>query len=208
LKKEEYFDVIYEIKEKLKRIEYMRKDSDVSPEEIFSLVISASDMKSSVSKYGEMVDDILALMESYKEYNNGNSKIINVGLIGVPPIMNDFHAVLMENGFRTVYDELPWEFIRLGGKTTKEITMNYMDYSFAKHIDRRIKIIKEEIKKRNIEALVHYTQFSCHHILEDDIFRNAIDIPILTIQGDLPGKTPEQSKLRIEAFHEMLEGVQ
>jgi len=53
--------------------------------------------------------------------------------------------------------------------------------------------------------VIHYTQFACHHTLEDEIFRDYLDYPFLTVQGDLPGPTPEQLKLRLEAFSEMLE---
>jgi len=42
-------------------------------------------------------------------------------------------------------------------------------------------------------------------MLEDEIMRSKLDYPMLTIQGDLPGKTPEQIKLRLEAFREALE---
>ncbi|TKY91178.1 MAG: 2-hydroxyacyl-CoA dehydratase, partial [Candidatus Methanomarinus sp.] len=59
--------------------------------------------------------------------------------------------------------------------------------------------------KRRVDGVIHYTQFACHHTLEDEIFRDYLDYPFLTVQGDLPGPTPEQLKLRLEAFSEMLE---
>ncbi len=42
-------------------------------------------------------------------------------------------------------------------------------------------------------------------MLEDEVLRDELDYPMLTIQGDLPGNTPQQVKLRLEAFREMLD---
>jgi benzoyl-CoA reductase/2-hydroxyglutaryl-CoA dehydratase subunit BcrC/BadD/HgdB len=71
-------------------------------------------------------------------------------------------------------------------------------------LDFRLDIVKEEVRRRNVEGVIHYTQFACHHTLEDELFRRELDIPILTIQGDLPRCVDEQLKLRLEAFYESL----
>jgi len=55
-----------------------------------------------------------------------------------------------------------------------------------------------------VDGVIHYTQYACHHCLEDDLFRDALDLPLLTIQGDLPRCVDEQLKLRLEAFYESL----
>jgi benzoyl-CoA reductase/2-hydroxyglutaryl-CoA dehydratase subunit BcrC/BadD/HgdB len=68
----------------------------------------------------------------------------------------------------------------------------------------RLDFLERELEKRKIDGIIHYTQYACHHLLEDDILRDRLDYPFLTIQGDLPGRTPKQVKLRLEAFSEML----
>ena len=55
-----------------------------------------------------------------------------------------------------------------------------------------------------MDGIIHYTQYACHHILEDGVFRERFDCPILTVQGDIPGPVPEQMKLRLEAFAEII----
>jgi benzoyl-CoA reductase/2-hydroxyglutaryl-CoA dehydratase subunit BcrC/BadD/HgdB len=69
----------------------------------------------------------------------------------------------------------------------------------------RIELIRQELERRRVDGVIHYTQFACHHTLEDEIFRAHLDYPILTVQGDLPRLSSEQLKLRLEAFSEMLE---
>ena len=49
----------------------------------------------------------------------------------------------------------------------------------------------------------HYVD---HVLLEDDMLRERLDLPMLTVQGDLPRICPEQERLRLEAFAELLRG--
>jgi len=104
-----------------------------------------------------------------------------------------------------VFDELPYEFIRHAGCDIKEIARDYCDYTFARPLDFRIDFLRSELEKRKVDGVIHYTQFACHHMLEDEVLRSELDYPVLTIQGDLPGNTPQQIKLRLEAFMEMLD---
>jgi len=128
-----------------------------------------------------------------------------IALIGVPPIFPDFHEVAQSLDLQVVFDELPYEFIRHSGTDIPEIARDYCNYTFARPLDFRIEFLRKELEKRHVNGVIHYTQFACHHMLEDEVIRSRLDYPILTIQGDLPGKTPEQIKLRLEAFREALE---
>jgi len=132
------------------------------------------------------------------------AKMARIALIGVPPIYRDFHRVCADAGLHVVFDELPYEFLRLGGGNIDELARSYSTYSFARPVEFRLKALKHELKKRRIDGIVHYTQFTCHHILEDGLFRQELDWPMLTVQGDLPGETPAQIRLRLEAFGELL----
>ena len=104
-----------------------------------------------------------------------------------------------------MFDELPYEFIRHGGTSIREISEDYCEYTFARPLEYRIGFLKKELRKRKVDGVIHYTQYACHHVLEDEVMRRELEYPMLTIQGDLPGNTPQQVKLRLEAFREVLD---
>ncbi len=187
---------IMELKKLGQMIDKKRSCGKISPAEAFSILISFSDLRGDVDGFRKA---IASIEESDFELNN------RVALIGVPPIYYDFHEVAQSLGLQVVFDELPYEFIRHGGTDIMEIARDYCNYTFARPLGLRINFLREELEKRKIDGVVHYTQFACHHMLEDEIFRKELDYPMLTLQGDLPGNTPQQIKLRLEAFREMLE---
>jgi len=193
---EQAYEKIYELKGKAIELDEKRWKGEIWGKELFPLLISFSDLGG----------DIDALQRKIEEFDYGDEvEGIPIALLGVPPIYYDFHEVAEHIGFHIVFDELAYEFIRLRGRNEREIAHNYASYSFARNITHRIRLLKKELRRRKIEGIIHYTQFPCHHILEDEILRKELPYLMLTIQGDLPQKTPEQIKLRLEAFYEMLE---
>jgi benzoyl-CoA reductase/2-hydroxyglutaryl-CoA dehydratase subunit BcrC/BadD/HgdB len=62
-----------------------------------------------------------------------------------------------------------------------------------------------EIKKRNIVGIIHYVQSFCHRHIEDLIVRDKMPLPVLTIEGEAPGRMDERTKIRLQAFIEMLQ---
>jgi benzoyl-CoA reductase/2-hydroxyglutaryl-CoA dehydratase subunit BcrC/BadD/HgdB len=194
----EKFREIKRLKKTGLEIDKKRLRGKISSGEAFRILISFSDLLGDLNKFRKFVS-------SAKEENI----VLNnrVALIGVPPIYNDFHDIAQSLDLQIVFDELPYEFVRHTGTDIKEIARDYCDYTFARPLDFRIEYLQKELEKRRVDGVIHYTQFACHHMLEDEILRQKLDYPILTIQGDLPGKTPEQLKLRLEAFREVLERV-
>lgn len=190
------FKEIRELKNLGQMVDKKRSNGKIISGEAFRILISFSDLMGDLEK---MRCAITSLKESKIELNN------RVALIGVPPIYYDFHDTVHSLDLQIVFDELPYEFIRHGGADIQEIARDYRDYTFARPIDFRINFLQNELEKRKVDGVIHYTQFACHHMLEDEILRSELDYPVLTIQGDLPGNTPQQIKLRLEAFREMLE---
>lgn len=190
------FKQIWDLKQKGLALDRQRVDDRVRASDVFSALISFSDLQGDPVAFEKYLDSI---PNTNPEYSS------RVALIGVPPIYPDFHEVAESLGLHIVYDELPYEFIRLGGRDLRSLAESYRDYSFSGPIETRIEVIKRELEKRSVDGVIHYTQFACHHTLEDEIFREYLDYPILTVQGDLPRPTPEQIVLRLEAFSEMLE---
>ncbi len=192
----EKFKEIRELKKQGQMIDKKRRIGKMSSSEAFSILISFSDLRGDLDAFGRT---IASIGESDIELNN------RVALIGVPPIYYDFHKVAQSLDLQVVFDELPYEFIRHDGTDIKEIARDYCNYTFARPLEFRINFLRKELEKRKVDGVIHYTQFACHHMLEDEILRKELDYPMLTIQGDLPGCTPQQIKLRLEAFREMLE---
>ena len=187
---------IRELKKIGQQIDKKRAYGKISPGDAFRILISFSDLMGDMERFREAIS---AIPEQKIEMNN------RIALIGVPPIYHDFHDVSQSLGLQVVFDELPYEFIRHSGSDIQEIARDYCNYTFARPLDFRIEFLQKELEKRHVDGVIHYTQFACHHMLEDEVMRSELDYPILTIQGDLPGKTPEQIKLRLEAFREALE---
>jgi len=180
-----------------------RSDGEADPQRTFKTLISFSDLEGSPSGFGTKVKATLEA-ECRKGRRQEMAGTPRVALIGVPPIYRDFHAVCAGAGLRVVFDELPYEFLRLGGKDIDMLAKSYSTYTFARPVEFRLELLKRELARRKVDGIIHYTQFTCHHVLEDRLIREELDRPMLTVQGDLPGATPAQIRLRLEAFGELL----
>ena len=55
-----------------------------------------------------------------------------------------------------------------------------------------------------MDGLIHYTQTFCFRQIYDIILRESLPLPILTIEGDKPGKVDSRTAIRLETFVEML----
>jgi benzoyl-CoA reductase/2-hydroxyglutaryl-CoA dehydratase subunit BcrC/BadD/HgdB len=199
----EMFNKISSLKKIGIELDKKRADGKLKASTVFPSLISFSDMKSDPLEFeNEIVD-----LNQQEENINDDEAMGRVALIGVPPIFPDFHQVAESYGLQIVYDELPYEFLRLGGNSINELAKNYVNYTFARDIEFRLEFLNKQFDARKIDGVIHYTQYACHHLLEDDIFRKEFNYPMITIQGDLPGKTTLQIRTRLEAFSEMINGI-
>lgn len=189
------FEHIMNIKEAILELDHKRINGKMSAQKTFEIMVSASDLRGDFVMFKNCIGE---LEEENQEYSH------RVALLGVPPIYSDFHGLLISLGLHVVYDELPFEFARLSGRNIKELAKNYSSYTFARNLEFRLSFLEKELEKRKVDGVIHYTQFACHHLLEDDVLRERLEYPFLTIQGDLPQKTPRQAISRLEAFSEML----
>jgi benzoyl-CoA reductase/2-hydroxyglutaryl-CoA dehydratase subunit BcrC/BadD/HgdB len=192
------FKRIEDLKKRAQDMDMKRAQGKLPAKQVFDLMVSLSDLRGDITQFEKELDGM-----SEGDYIPSN----RVALLGVPPINSDFHEVLEEYGLHVVYDELPYEFARLSGCDVRDLAKSYCGYTFARNIEHRLRFLRNELEKRKVDGIIHYTQFACHHLLEDDILSNNLDYPFLTIQGDLPGKTSRQAKLRLEAFSEMISKI-
>lgn len=192
------FETVSRVKEKGLKLDWKRVEGKVSASKAFEIMVSLSDMRGDIAHFEKILENV-----EEKDIDCPSK----VALIGVPPIHYDFHDVLESLGMHVVYDELPYEFARLSGDNIHELAKNYCNYTFARNLEFRLDFLEKELERRKVDGVIHYTQYACHHLLEDDVLRERLSYPFLTIQGDLPGKTPTQAILRLEAFSEMLSAL-
>jgi benzoyl-CoA reductase/2-hydroxyglutaryl-CoA dehydratase subunit BcrC/BadD/HgdB len=112
--------------------------------------------------------------------------------------------VIEEYGGRVVYNEVQRAFTLTGFHRDTSIYEMYLDFTYPYGIDFRLKDIEKQIEIRKIDGIIHYTQAFCYRGIEDIIVKNSLNLPVLTIEGDLPGNVDARTRLRIESFIDML----
>lgn len=160
--------------------------------------ISCSDFEGDPERFHRRARDFLEKARRAP----GRSGEIRIGYIGVPPIMDDIYDFLEERGARVVFNETQRQFSM--PFETDDIVEQYRLYSYPYGIFYRLEDIAREIKRRKIRALIHYAQSFCYRQIEDQIIRRKLKVPILTVEGDRPGRLDARTRIRVEAFLEML----
>lgn len=127
---------------------------------------------------------------------------VRLGYLGVPPIYPDLYSRIEQGGVRVVYNEIQRQFSM--PHLCADIVEQYLRYTYPYDIFARLEDIKEEIRRRRIDGVLHYVQAFCFRGIEDKIVRASLDVPVLTVEGDTPEPLDERTRLRIEAFVEML----
>ena len=160
-------------------------------------LVRASDMLGDPEEYTVMADGFISQVR-----NRERMEGIPLGYIGVPPIVTGLYEFIEEVGGYVVYNEtqrqfsLPFE--------TPDIVERYLLYTYPYGIFARLEDINREIERRGIKGIIHYVQAFCFRAIEDVILRETIGVPVLTIEGDIPRSIDTRTKMRIEAFIEML----
>ncbi|MQL51120.1 2-hydroxyacyl-CoA dehydratase [Desulfofundulus thermobenzoicus] len=127
---------------------------------------------------------------------------LRLGYIGVPPIMDDLYDFLEERGARVVYNETQRQFTL--PFDTEDLVERYRLYSYPYGIFYRLEDITREVERRQIRGVIHYAQSFCFRQIEDLIVRQKLHVPVLTLEGDKPNRLDARTRMRLEAFIEML----
>lgn len=160
--------------------------------------ISCSDMNGDPDGFEAEVEEFLSDAGG-REPREGE---LRLAYIGIPPIVSGIYEFIEASGGRVVFNELQRQFslpFRCGDLTDK-----YLAYTYPYHIKHRLEDIKAEVARRNVDGVVHYVQSFCFRQIEDIIVRKELDLPVLTLEGNRPGKIDLRTKMRIEAFLDML----
>jgi benzoyl-CoA reductase/2-hydroxyglutaryl-CoA dehydratase subunit BcrC/BadD/HgdB len=189
-----------EVRSSLESIDTMTwQDGLVTGAENHLWLVRASDMMGDYRQYGSMAKEFIERVKG-----RAASSGIEIGYIGVPPIITDLYEYTEGLGTRVVYNEtqrqssLPFR--------GRDIVDRYLFYTYPYGVFARLPDIKQEIATRRIKGIIHYVQAFCFRAMEEVIFRETLGVPILTIEGDLPKPLDTRTKLRIEAFVEVLKG--
>ncbi|SHG80255.1 Benzoyl-CoA reductase/2-hydroxyglutaryl-CoA dehydratase subunit, BcrC/BadD/HgdB [Thermosyntropha lipolytica DSM 11003] len=174
------------------------KDNLVSGFENHYYLVSSSDFNGDPEKYEEEIKAFIARASRRQPYKD----TLRLAYIGVPPIFTDLYQVLEEMGARVVYNEVQRQFAM--PFVSDDIYEQYLKYTYPYGAFARLEDIQQEIERRGVDGVIHYTQTFCFRQIEDLIYREKIKLPFLTLEGDKPGKLDARSRMRLEAFINML----
>ncbi|MDH5695669.1 MAG: 2-hydroxyacyl-CoA dehydratase, partial [Dehalococcoidia bacterium] len=107
------------------------------------------------------------------------------------------------NGARVVLNEIQRQFAM--PRPGNSLAEQYSNYTYPYSIYDRLKDISTELNRRQVDGVIHYVQAFCHRGIGDIIFRDAIDPPILTLEGNDDFFLTTHIKTRVEAFLDMLQ---
>lgn len=175
------------------------ENGSVTSLELFLSQLYLTDFLGDYNKCKEYQKDLLESVRTRPEDNTRP----RIGVLGVPTILTDLSDVIDDLGARVVYHEVPYEFSMIKS-IGRDLAETYLEYTYPYSAEIRIKSISDEVKKRRLDGVIHYTQSFCHRQIHDLLMRREFQVPILTIEGDRPSTTDGRTLTRIEAFIEQL----
>ena len=129
-----------------------------------------------------------------------------LGYLGIPPICEGLYGVLESLGARVVFNEFQRQFSM--PPDAEDLVDQYGRYTYPYGVAGRIADIRRAVAERHLDGLVHYVQSFCFRHIQDRLLREAVDVPVLTLEFDRPGPLDGRSRTRLEAFVEMLDARQ
>ncbi len=180
--------------------EFTYKESKTSGFENHLYQVSSSDFNSNPDEFQREIEEILDEVE----LRVSEVKNLRIGYIGVPPITTDIYEFVEKFDAGIIYNEVQREFSFPRFKDARNIYEQYQDYTYPYDISFRLKEIQKQITERKLDGIIHYTQAFCYKQIEDIVVKNEINVPIITIEGDKLNYLDARTKLRLEAFLDML----
>lgn len=190
---------LHRIRQKVWKIDELTwREGLVSGRDNHLYQVNCSDFKGDPDAYEREVDEFLAALAAASPRPAG----LRLGYIGVPPIMDDLYDYLEERGAHVVFNETQRQFTM--PFETEDFVEQYRLYTYPYGIFYRLEDIRREIEKRSLDGIIHYAQSFCFRQIEDLIVRERIRLPILTLEGDRPNRLDARTRMRIDAFLEMI----
>ena len=185
----------------LKLDELTWRQGSVSGGENHLWLVSTSDFNQDHHKYYHQLQELLVNCRQRQPYP---SHWLRLAYIGVPSVYaQDLYRYLESNESRVVFNETQRQFAM--PDPGNSLAEQYSNYTYPYSIYQRLKDITTELKRRQVDGVIHYVQAFCHRGIGDIIFRDTIDLPILTLEGNDDFFLTHHIKTRIEAFLDMLQ---
>jgi len=185
----------------LKLDELTWQQNTVSGWENHLWLVSASDFNQDFRKYRRELQGLLEACSRRQPYPAGQ---LRLAYIGVPSVYaRELYHFIEKHGARVVFNEVQRQFAM--PQPGKSLSEQYSSYTYPYSIHERLRDIKTEILRRQVDGIIHYVQAFCHRGIGDIIFRDAIDLPVLTLEGNDDFFLNSHIKTRIEAFLDMLQ---
>ncbi len=189
------------LRAKIARLDEMTwREGTVTGYENHLYQVSCSDFTGDVERFEAEVDGLLqeAFGRTPRSYR------ARVGFVGVPPIYCNLYQCLEELGLHVAFNEIQRQFT-MAPALECDLLTQYQCYTYPYDIFARLEDIATETANRKLEGIIHYVQSFCFRQIYDHILREALDCPVLALEGDRPGGLTGRDKLRLEAFAETLE---
>jgi benzoyl-CoA reductase/2-hydroxyglutaryl-CoA dehydratase subunit BcrC/BadD/HgdB len=185
----------------LKLDEFTWKDGLVRGGENHLWLVSTSDFNQDPDKYRQELE---ALIDRCQERPPYPKEELRIAYLGVPSVYGkELYPYIEANGGRVVFNEIQRQFAM--PQPGDSLAEQYSNYTYPYSIYERLKDITAELKRRRIDGVIHYVQAFCHRGIGDIIFRDALKLPILTLEGNDDFFLNNHIKTRIEAFLDMLQ---
>ena len=206
---EEHFEIDRNASQKMKsRLDEIRKKlitlDDmtwqkrlVSGRENHYWLVNSSDFLGDPDRYEEELERFLLMSQNRDPFPTR----LRLGFLGVPPIYQDLYELVLSQGGDIIFNEVQRQFAMPDLK--QDIVDQYLVYTYPYSVFDRLQDIGTEIKKRNLNAIISYTQSFCHLQLDNILLKKHIDLPFLTLEGDQPEAIDPRTLLRLESFFEI-----
>ncbi len=176
------------------------KEGLVSGWENHLWLVSSSDFNGDYHEYGQQLNRFLSHCRQRHPYPQD---MLRLGYIGVPPVFaQDLYRYLEQQGARVVFNEVQRQFTM--PQPRDSLAEQYANYTYPYSIFGRLNDIIPELRRRRIDGVIHYVQAFCHRGISDIIFRNVIDLPMLTLEGNADYILTAHLRTKVEAFLDML----
>lgn len=179
----------------LDRLSY--EEHKVSGVENHLWLVNSSDFQGDFDRYERKLDEFL---REAKEREPFPVKI-RLGFVGVPPIFRNLYESITELGGEVLFNEVQRQFAM--PHLEKDIVRQYLVYTYPYSVNERMADIKEQIKKRRLEAIIGYTQSFCHLQIDHLLFKKHLKLPFLNLEGEMPEELDSRTILRLESFFEV-----
>jgi benzoyl-CoA reductase/2-hydroxyglutaryl-CoA dehydratase subunit BcrC/BadD/HgdB len=128
-------------------------------------LVSSSDFNSDPLSFAQELTQFIENANKRQPFENE----VRLAFLGVPPIFTDLYQVIESLGARVVYNEVQRQFSM--PYSTDNIVDQYLYYTYPYGVFPRLQDIEEELRKRKVDGIIHYTQTFCFRQIEDIIMR-------------------------------------